>query len=105
MAGREFEGDLATMQGAVAAAGIEPLFPVNPNPMMVHDFGFYCMNTLELPRRFESPGVLPSLGDVSETQEGFLRMNTLRCIHAQSASLVIDLSHGPILVNPQGKHG
>jgi hypothetical protein len=41
----------------VEAAGIEPLFPLNPNPMMVHDFGFYFMKTFRLPRRFESPGV------------------------------------------------
>jgi hypothetical protein len=29
----------------VAAAGIEPLFPVNTVPMMSHDFGFYCVKT------------------------------------------------------------
>ena len=51
----------------VEAAGIEPLFPVNTNPMMSHDFGFYDMKTFELPRRFDSPGVLPSLGDILET--------------------------------------
>jgi hypothetical protein len=36
---------------------IEPLFPVNTNPMMANDFGFYYMKTFELPRRFESSGV------------------------------------------------
>ncbi len=41
----------------VEAAGIEPLFPVNTNPMMSHDFGFYCVKTNALPRRFDSPGV------------------------------------------------
>ena len=35
--------------------------------MMSHDFGFYIMQTFELPRRFYSPGVLPSLGDRMET--------------------------------------
>ena len=42
------------------AAGIEPFSPVNPNPMMVHDFGFYCLKSFKLPRRFESPRVLSS---------------------------------------------
>ena len=41
----------------VEAAGIEPFSPVNPNPMMAHDFGFYNMKTFELQRRFDSPGV------------------------------------------------
>ena len=41
----------------VEAAGIEPLLPLNPNPVMANDFGFYDMKTFELPRRFESPGV------------------------------------------------
>ena len=44
----------------VEAAGIEPLFPVNTNPMMVNDFGFCDMKNIELPCRFESPGVLSS---------------------------------------------
>ena len=52
----------------VEAAGIEPLFPVNPNPMMANDFGFYCVKTFELQRRFDSPGVLPSLGEIVETK-------------------------------------
>ncbi len=52
----------------VEAAGIEPLLPTNLNPMMANDFGLYDMKTFELPRRFESPGVLPSLGDILETQ-------------------------------------
>jgi hypothetical protein len=52
----------------VEAAGIEPLFPVNTNPMMANDFGFYCVKTFGLPRCFDSPGVLPSLGDILETQ-------------------------------------
>jgi hypothetical protein len=51
----------------VEAAGIEPLSPTNTNPMMANDFGFYDMKASELPRRFESPGVLPSLGDILET--------------------------------------
>jgi hypothetical protein len=37
--------------------------------MMANDFGFYCANPFELPRRFESPGVLPSLGDILETMK------------------------------------
>jgi hypothetical protein len=51
----------------VEAAGIEPLFPTNPNPMMANDFGFCCAKNFELQRRFDSPGVLPSLGDILET--------------------------------------
>ena len=35
----------------VEAAGIEPFSPVNTNPMMVHDFGFYSKEIGELPRR------------------------------------------------------
>jgi hypothetical protein len=41
----------------VEAAGIEPFSPTNPNPMVANDFGFYCVKTFELPRRFFSPGV------------------------------------------------
>jgi hypothetical protein len=58
----------------VEAAGIEPFSPTNPNPMVANDFGFYCVKTFELPRRFFSPGVPsslpwspPSLGDILET--------------------------------------
>ena len=53
----------------VEAAGIEPVLRVNTNPMMAHDFGFYCLKNFELPRRFDSPGVLTSLGDILETVE------------------------------------
>jgi len=35
----------------VEAAGIEPVPRVNTNPLMVHDFGSYLVNTFELPRR------------------------------------------------------
>jgi len=49
------------------AKEFEPLLPSNPNPMMANDFGFYCVKSPELARRFESPGVLPSLGDIMET--------------------------------------
>lgn len=38
------------------AAGIEPVLPLNLNPMMAKDFGFYCVRIFELQRRFESPG-------------------------------------------------
>ena len=58
-----------SQQEMVEAAGIEPVLNVNTNPVMSHDFGFYDMKTFELPRRFESPGVLPSLGDIMETAE------------------------------------
>ena len=37
--------------------GIEPLFPPKPNPVMANDFGFYFVNTIELPHCFDSPGV------------------------------------------------
>jgi hypothetical protein len=33
----------------VEAAGIEPVFPLNPNPMMANDFGYYYMKTIALP--------------------------------------------------------
>jgi hypothetical protein len=46
------------------AAGIEPLLPVNPNPMMANDFSFYNMRNHELLRRFFSPEVHPSPGDI-----------------------------------------
>ena len=39
------------------AAGIEPLFPINTNPMMSHDHGFYCRRVIEFARRFEFPPV------------------------------------------------
>ena len=32
----------------VEAAGIEPLFHVNTNPMMANDFGFYFVKTIAL---------------------------------------------------------
>jgi len=32
-----------------AAEEFEPLSPVNPNPMMANDFGFYCVKTFKLP--------------------------------------------------------
>jgi hypothetical protein len=54
------------MDDLVAAAGIEPVRPENPNLLMARDFGCYNMKTMELPRRFESPGVPPSLGDILE---------------------------------------
>jgi hypothetical protein len=41
----------------VEAAGIEPLSPVNSNPMMAHEFGLCCAKTFALRRRFDSPGV------------------------------------------------
>jgi len=41
----------------VEAAGIEPFLTQNTNPMMSHDFGFYCLKNFELPRRFFSPRV------------------------------------------------
>ena len=56
--------------------GNRTLVTLNPNPMVVHDFGLYGVKTIELPRRFfspavppQSPGVLPSLGDILETPD------------------------------------
>ncbi len=49
--------DFGTRVQLVQAAGIEPLLPANLNPMMAHDFGFFGMKTIELPRRFLSPRV------------------------------------------------
>ena len=57
----------------VEAAGIEPFSPVNPNPMMANDFGFYVMKASELPRRFESPGVPSSPLESSPVLEIFWR--------------------------------
>jgi hypothetical protein len=54
-------------QKLVEAAGIEPLLPLNSNAMMANDFGSYRGKTFELPRRFFSSGVLPSLGEIMET--------------------------------------
>ncbi len=57
----------------VEAAGIEPLLPANLNPMMVHDFGFYCLKSFKLPRRFESPGVPSSPLESSPVLEIYWR--------------------------------
>ena len=45
----------ATTCETLDAVGIGPWSPVNTNPMMANDFGFYCVKTLELARRFFSP--------------------------------------------------
>jgi len=47
----------ATRKPVVEAAGIEPLFPINTNPMMANDFGLCAVKSIELRRRFDSPGV------------------------------------------------
>jgi hypothetical protein len=57
----------------VEAAGIEPVILTNSNPMMANDFGFYCVKTFELPRRFESPGVPSSPLESSPVLEIFWR--------------------------------
>jgi hypothetical protein len=57
----------------VEAAGIEPLFSLNANPMMAHDFGFHCTKTFELPCRFDSPGVPHSPLESSPVLETFWR--------------------------------
>ena len=36
----------------VEAAGIEPMLPTNPNPMMANEFGFHRLKTIQLRRRF-----------------------------------------------------
>jgi hypothetical protein len=66
----------------VEAAGIEPEPSVNPNPMMAHDFGFYCLKSLKLPCRFESPGVLPNLGDILETQASARTSDSARYMYS-----------------------
>jgi hypothetical protein len=65
--GTWLEGGAFIEHSGKKTAGIEPLLPENPNPMMTNDFGFYCAKTLELPHCFFSPGVLPSLGDAGIT--------------------------------------
>jgi hypothetical protein len=57
----------------VEAAGIEPLLPSNPNPMMANDFGFYEIKTFELQRRFDSPGVPSSPLESSPVLEIYWR--------------------------------
>jgi len=57
----------------VEAAGIEPFSPMNPNSMMANDFGFSCVKTFELPRRFFSPGVPSSPLESSPVLEIFWR--------------------------------
>jgi len=37
-----------SLRRLVEAAGIEPLFPVNTNPMMANDFGSYDMKIIAL---------------------------------------------------------
>ncbi len=64
----------------VEAAGIEPVFPVNTNPMMSHDFGFYDMKTFGLPHRFESPGVPSSPLESSPVLEIFWRRSERDCM-------------------------
>ena len=57
----------------VEAAGIEPLFYANTNPMMANDFGFYCGKTFELQHRFDSPGVPYSPLESSPVLEKYWR--------------------------------
>ena len=49
--------DFGFMIELVEAAGIEPDSGDNLNLLMVHEFGHYRLISIELPRRFESPGV------------------------------------------------
>ena len=63
----------------VEAAGIEPLLPSNPNPMMVHDFGFYRKRIGELPRRCLSPRVPSSPLEFSPVLEIFWRRSARLC--------------------------
>ena len=51
----------------VEAAGIEPYLAAKLNLLMACDFGFYDMKTIELRRRYLSPRVPSSLGDILET--------------------------------------
>ncbi len=53
------------------AAGIEPVSPANINLMMVHDFGFYDIKNIELPRRCLSPAVPSSPLESSPVMEIF----------------------------------
>ena len=78
--------DLGEVIQVVEAAGIEPVLPLNPNLLMARDFGCYDVKTIELPRRFESPGVLPSLGDILETRRGALSPTPGRCFSPGSTT-------------------
>ena len=88
--GIEGGGCLARTERLVEAAGIEPCQAVITNPMMTHDFGFYVMKSSELPRRFESPGVLPSLGDIMETNSGQNRATLLSGARTSISTLALD---------------
>ena len=57
----------------VEAAGIEPDSGDNINLLMVRDFGCYRFRNLELPRRFDSPGVPSSPLESSPVLEIYWR--------------------------------
>jgi hypothetical protein len=64
---RSFARDSGNKTTIHEAKEFEPLFPINTNPLMAHDFGVYFVKTIALPRRPDSPGVLPSPGEIMET--------------------------------------
>ena len=66
----------------VEAAGIEPARSINPNPLMVRDFGCYSLRTSELPRRYFSPRVPSSPLESSPVLETSWRRP--RCFEACS---------------------
>ncbi len=70
--------------------------------MMVHDFGFYDMNTFELPRRFEFPGVSSSPLESSPVLEIFWRRRA--STEASSASSPSTFLSGIEIVNNARRH-
>jgi hypothetical protein len=70
---RSFALECSTEETINEAREFEPLFPVNTNPMMANDFGFYLVKTHELPRRSDSPGVPSSPLESSPVLEIFWR--------------------------------
>ena len=87
------------------AAGIEPLFPLNSNPMMANDFGFYCVKSLELQRLVDSPGVpssplesSPSLGDILEKR--YLMLFAFLNVKFNCSDRLIPLADAGLVINP-----
>ncbi len=72
----------------VEAAGIEPLFPLNLNPMMANDFRLLPLREYRVILRSfvpwsppESPAIHPSHGDILETHRDLLeRANLLNSV-------------------------
>ena len=76
---RSFAPGCISEETTNVAKEFEPFSPVNTNPMMVHDFGFYCRRIIELPRRYLSPRVPSSPLESSPVLEIFWRRKLALC--------------------------